>query len=127
VTEALSTETAAAPAGNAMRVQRRHAVNECISYAEAVRRVPSIAELCAAANLSARSLRRAFQSEFDLSPSEYFRIWALGEANRRLDSEEVEGETVTSVALGLGFTHLGRFSGSYRRLFGELPSATLRS
>ena len=127
MTEAVSTETAAAPVGAAVRRQRRHAVTECISYVEAIRRVPSIAELCAVANLSERSLRRAFQSEFDLSPSKYFRLWALGEANRRLESEEAECETVTSVAFGLGFAHLGRFSGSYRRLFGELPSATLRS
>jgi adenylate cyclase len=34
--------------------------------------------------------------------------------------------TVTDIALANGFSQLGRFAGQYRRLFGELPSATLR-
>ena len=33
--------------------------------------------------------------------------------------------TVTDVAMGLGFTHMGRFSKAYKDLFGELPSDTL--
>lgn len=36
------------------------------------------------------------------------------------------GETVTSAATECGFFHLGHFSMSYRRHFGELPSETLR-
>jgi AraC-like DNA-binding protein len=33
---------------------------------------------------------------------------------------------VTRTALAFGFAHLGRFSASYRRMFGETPSETLR-
>ena len=33
---------------------------------------------------------------------------------------------ITSIATGLGFTHLGRFSIAYREVFGESPSQTLR-
>jgi AraC family ethanolamine operon transcriptional activator len=35
-------------------------------------------------------------------------------------------DTVTNVALELGFTELGRFAGKYQALFGEKPSQTLR-
>jgi AraC family transcriptional regulator, ethanolamine operon transcriptional activator len=32
---------------------------------------------------------------------------------------------VTAVATRWGFYHFGRFSAAYRRLFGEVPSATI--
>ena len=34
---------------------------------------------------------------------------------------------LTDIAVDLGFGHLGRFSGHYRKLYGESPSTTLRS
>jgi hypothetical protein len=33
---------------------------------------------------------------------------------------------VTRIASDLGLAHLGRFSGQYRAIYGELPSMTLR-
>lgn len=38
----------------------------------------------------------------------------------------MEQASVKEIALGLGFTELGRFAGIYRHLFGELPSESLR-
>jgi AraC-like DNA-binding protein len=34
--------------------------------------------------------------------------------------------TIKEIAIEHGFVELGRFAGEYRRLFGELPSQTLR-
>lgn len=48
---------------------------------------------------------------------------------KSLREELVSGKAVrnvTEVALDYGFTHLGRFSSDYRKMFGELPSETLR-
>lgn len=51
---------------------------------------------------------------------------------RRLDAlhallldADPETTSVTDEAFRLGFAHLGRFAGSYRRRFGALPSETL--
>jgi transcriptional regulator GlxA family with amidase domain len=35
------------------------------------------------------------------------------------------GESVATIAMSWGFSHLGRFSVEYRRRFGESPSNTL--
>lgn len=33
---------------------------------------------------------------------------------------------MTAIAMGWGFTHMGRFAVEYRKRFGESPSETLR-
>ena len=115
------------PARDARRISSRHVVHQCMDFANAVGRIPSISELCLAARVSERRLRKAFIDEYDLPPSRYFRNWALTRAHHRLRSPDGDPHTVTDVAVNLGFNHLGRFSGHYRKLYGESPSTTLRS
>lgn len=86
----------------------------------------SIAELSRQVGVPERTLRTAFQSCYGLSPAEYLRILRLNQARRRLVASCQDQTTVTQIAVELGFWDLGRFAGAYRRLFGELPSATLR-
>lgn len=107
-------------------VESRRVVHRCIDYAESVGRAPSIGELCIAGQVSERRLRDAFTDEYDIPPSQFFRAWALEQAHRRLRRADRGDATVTEVAVGLGFGHLGRFSEHYRRTFGEVPSSTLR-
>jgi len=45
---------------------------------------------------------------------------------RALQRADASTATVTQLATDHGFWELGRFSVSYRRLFGESPSETLR-
>jgi AraC family ethanolamine operon transcriptional activator len=49
------------------------------------------------------------------------RAWALDEARRRLLASGPADRTVTTIAAGLSFGHLGRFAGYYRQIFGESP------
>lgn len=112
-------------AGHSNRIDSRHVVHACIDYAHSIRRIPSISELCATACVSERRLRQAFIDEFDLPPSRFFRAWALDEAHRRLACAEHDRETVTNVAMDLGFSHLGRFSAHFKVVYGETPSTTL--
>jgi AraC-like DNA-binding protein len=87
---------------------------------------PNVAELAQLNGVSERTLRRAFQGCYGLSPLEYLRIHRLHQARKLLRTSCPDTTTVTQVAFDGGFWDLGRFAGSYRQLFGELPSETLR-
>jgi AraC family ethanolamine operon transcriptional activator len=86
----------------------------------------SISKLARQTGVPERTLRTAFQKCYGLSPLEYLRIYRLHHARQLLLASCPDQTTVTQIALGLGFWELGRFAGAYRRLFGELPSETLR-
>jgi AraC family transcriptional regulator, ethanolamine operon transcriptional activator len=85
----------------------------------------TIEELCGAVSCSRRTLTRVFREAFDISPARYLRLRRLNQVRswlRRADP----APNVTGAATRFGFYELGRFAGDYRRLFGELPSETLR-
>jgi AraC-like DNA-binding protein len=113
--------------GTSRRIDSRHVVHTCVDYANSIERIPSVSELCIVAHVSERTLREAFTREYDLPPTQYFRAWALDQAHRQLIHHEHNTETVTEIATGLGFDHLGRFAGRYKQIYGEQPSVTLHS
>jgi AraC-like DNA-binding protein len=126
-THALSDDRRARRIGRVRAVDKRRVVINCIDYATSIHRIPSIRELCLVAHVSERTLREAFVREYDLPPSQYFRLWALEEAHRQLIRNQQNPGTVTEIATGLGFDHLGRFAGRYKQLYGETPSETLHA
>lgn len=114
--------TSARPLG---RVNSWEVVTQCIDYAEETGRVPAISELCLAGNTGGSRLRQAFHDVYGISPSRFFRDWALTRAHHRLRLAEPGELSVTEIATDLGLSHLGRFAVQYRALFGESPSRTL--
>ena len=84
-----------------------------------------IEELCKHTGVGVRTLQRCFREYFDHSISDYLKTARLDAAYRILTAADSREVTVTKVALGNGFTHLGRFSVAYRTRFGESPSETL--
>ena len=85
----------------------------------------SMIDLARRLGLSLRSLQLAFNLVHDgQSPREIFNRIRLQRARERLLSAR-GAENVTTIALDSGFFHLGRFSQSYARAFGERPSETL--
>jgi AraC-like DNA-binding protein len=75
--------------------------------------------------VSPRFLNEAFAAVYGMSLHRYLRLRRLDLARRRL--REAGGRAlVKTVALDLGFWHLGRFAQAYRELFGETPSETLQ-
>lgn len=86
----------------------------------------SVPALCKAANVSQRTLEYAFRETFDLTPLGFLRLRRFHDARRQLMLSNPAQATVAQIAHADGFFQLGRFAEIYSRLFGELPSETLR-
>lgn len=82
-------------------------------------------ELAALAGVSQPTLQRLFLEWFGISPAKYLLMKRFYLARRRLREGQVK--SVTEVATSLGFWDLSRFSKSYKEVFGELPSQSLRN
>jgi AraC family ethanolamine operon transcriptional activator len=80
-----------------------------------------------AAEVSERTLRRAFKEYFGIGPTRYLKLRQLHQIRRVLRSSDAETTTVTKVLFGQGVSQLGRFASRYQDMFGELPSETLRA
>ena len=89
-------------------------------------RRPYMSELCAAANVSERTVQKAFQDIMGMSPTTYLHRLRLHRARDDLRKATGGTTTVTDVALNWGFWHFGEFSRAYRNCFGEVPSSTLK-
>lgn len=76
--------------------------------------------------LSKRSIYLLFEKQVQTSPMNYIRRRKLEAVHQALLNQPSKCQNVTGIALDFGFSHLGRFSNSYRDLFGVLPSETLK-
>lgn len=81
-------------------------------------------DLCRGIGVSDRTLRLAFRQRYGIGPMAYYRCLRLNAVRSRLKSDPLVA--VADAAREFGFHHLGNFAADYRRLFGELPSATPR-
>jgi AraC family ethanolamine operon transcriptional activator len=86
----------------------------------------SILDLCREVGASRRKLNYCFQDVLGTTPVRYLRAARLNGVRRALRAAG-PGATVQDVAAQWGFWHMSQFAQDYRRLFGELPSATLRA
>ncbi|MCW5738509.1 MAG: helix-turn-helix domain-containing protein, partial [Enhydrobacter sp.] len=87
--------------------------------------LPSISALCDSLGISRRSLERAFYDLLGVSPARHLRVRSLNAVREALLRCRPEPGIITRMAVEHGFWHLGRFSLSYRALFGERPIDTL--
>jgi AraC-like DNA-binding protein len=84
----------------------------------------SMAAVAREIGVGLRSLQLAFLEVRAMGPRDVLLQMRLERARERLLSAR-PSDTVTSIALDCGFTHLGRFPAAYRMAFGELPTETL--
>jgi transcriptional regulator GlxA family with amidase domain len=86
----------------------------------------SATDLAAIAGVGVRVLQEAFRQHVGMPPLSYLRRVRLDGVHEHLSRSDPWQVSVSEVAYGWGFTHLGRFAGAYRARFGESPSQTLR-
>ena len=100
-------------------------VRRVMEYMEAHLDQPiTLSDLVTVAGVPARTLSAHFRQFTGRSMMAYLNICRLRKARELLRSGAAQ--SVLEAALTSGFSHLGRFSGSYREFFGELPSETLK-
>jgi len=81
-------------------------------------------EIARRSGYSLRALELIFRHSVGMTPGNWFMNVRLNGVLRDLMAGEPTG-TVADVAAKWGFRHMSRFSGQYRKTFGELPSQTL--
>ena len=85
---------------------------------------PRMPDICAASNLSWRSLDRVFKEYFGIGPKRYLLQLRLIRVRQQLKKVASDAK-ISDVANAWGFWHMGDFAQKYRRLFGELPTEQL--
>lgn len=85
----------------------------------------SVAFLARNAEISERTLYRAFSRHLGVSPYRYILTWRLNRVRRLLMAAPDDLNAVTRAATQAGFAHLSDMGRHYRRTFGETPSETL--
>ena len=103
-----------------------HIAKQLQEYIEAhYREGIHIEDLCRTTGKEVRTIQRCFRQYFDITVTDYIKMVRLNAAHRALSSSQLEGNTVASIALQNGFTHIGRFSVDYRKHFGVSARVTL--
>ncbi len=85
-----------------------------------------ISDLCANAAVSESAFLKLFKRQLGMTPKSYLAGQRLFGVHRELWRSDPSSTLVSRVAESWGFWHMSQFAADYRRLFGELPSATLK-
>jgi AraC-like DNA-binding protein len=86
----------------------------------------NLSELCTAIDVPERTLRLCCAEFLGVSPNRYYLLRRLNMARSALRRASPETASVSEIARDHQFVELGRFAVSYRAIFGETPSSTLR-
>ncbi|MCX7179093.1 MAG: AraC family transcriptional regulator [Proteobacteria bacterium] len=86
----------------------------------------TVAELAAYAKVSTSNLYAGFRDFRNSTPMAYLKTVRLERVRHDLCRADQTTATVTDIASRWGFRHLGHFATSYKKMFGESPSETLR-
>jgi AraC-like DNA-binding protein len=109
---------------------RQHHADIMVRFEDALiakaSQLPSMPELCADIGVPERTLRICCAEFLGMSPTRYLLLRRLNAARSALLRGDPAIVSVAEVARGYHFLELGRFAVTYRTVFGEMPSTTLR-
>ncbi|CAN7516443.1 helix-turn-helix domain-containing protein [Pseudorhodoferax sp. LjRoot39] len=88
---------------------------------------PTVAALCTRLRVSRRTLQDSFRKVAETTPVDYLRAMRLNLVRQALHRTLPGAVDIGEVATHAGFSQLSHFARQYQRLFGELPSQTLRA
>lgn len=86
---------------------------------------PSVTTLASVAGISRRTLEYSFAEHLGISPKTFINNTRLNAVRKILRAGDVP--KIADAANTWGFWHMGQFAADYRKLFGELPSVTLKN
>lgn len=104
----------------------RDILRKACNAAELLRERITVPQFAAQINVGQRNLELAFKRHLGITPRRYLNYCRMHQVYRYLRSRSAASHCVTEVASYWGFSEYGRFAGEYRKLFGELPSVTLK-
>jgi AraC family ethanolamine operon transcriptional activator len=103
-----------------------HVVAKARAYIDANPDRPvTVLDLCERTFTSRRTLQYCFTQVIGMSPAAYLKIVRLNGLHRDLMNSR-GAKTIGDMAARWGFWHLSQLSVDYKRLFGELPSETVK-
>jgi AraC family ethanolamine operon transcriptional activator len=114
------------PASGRPRLDRATIIRQAMTLIDAAPFMPTARDLAIQLDVTSRTLLRAFQESFGVSPKRYLMLRELHAVRSELRRREPAEATVADVLTRHGIWEFGRFATRYRRQFGELPSETLR-
>ncbi|TKC88681.1 helix-turn-helix domain-containing protein [Trinickia terrae] len=116
-----------AAAARPVWIARRRVVDRAMAFIHAHAADPiTIGALCKEISVSRRTLQYCFEDVLGVAPLAYLKAVRLNGARRALKSRQAPSLGVGDIAAQWGFWHPSHFREDYRRMFGELPSVTLR-
>jgi len=86
----------------------------------------TLKDLCLALNSSSSPIFHGFKEIFGVSPMVYLKIHRLQGVRRLLKASDPETVSITEIANKFGFWSAGHFARDYKKMFGELPSETIK-
>ena len=109
---------------------RRHHTDIMVRFEDALStlRGPqlSMPALCAAIDVPERTLRVCCAEFLGMSPTRYLLLRRLNRARSALRRADPANASIAEIARSCQFQEPGRFAVTYRTIFGEMPSSTLR-
>lgn len=110
-------------------LRTRHlALKKAIDFInESTEQTITVNDLCRISGVSERTLQYVFIEHFGISPKRYMMNVRLNAVRKALLRAVPEKITVSDIAHRFGFWHMSQFAADYKRLFGELPSESIRA